>query len=152
MDNTKNTGDIDHHDGLFVSLFDHAWPRKQLNFARRLAMVTTIALTGACAAPTPPSDAELQIAKAQASIAHAADMGANEYAVAEIQSARTRLASARDAARTGNVDQAIRFSREAQIDAALAEARLQAAKAELAASQLDDGRRILKKEIERKNQ
>lgn len=124
--------------------------RKTVSHSNSFTFLGSLILLGACAAPSPPSAAELQIAATQSSISHAAAMGAVEFAPVEIQSARTRLGRARDAVRSGNVEQSLRLSREAQIDISLAEARLQAVKAEQAASQLDDGQRVLQKEIERK--
>jgi hypothetical protein len=103
-----------------------------------------------CAAPPAPTAAQVQIATAQAAISHAADMGANEYAPAEIQSARGRLERARNASVAGNSAQALQLSQEAIKDVELAEARLQSAKAERAATELSEGRRVLQTEIERK--
>jgi hypothetical protein len=116
----------------------------------RYWLVCAVAALSACAAPPQPTTADLQIAAAQASISHATDMGANEYAPTEIQSARNRLGRARDASVAGNAEQALRLSQEASKDVELAEARLQSAKAEEAAAALQEGRRVLQTEIQRK--
>jgi hypothetical protein len=79
-------------------------------------------------------------------------MGANEYAPEEIQSARTRLEAAREATKVGDFDLARRLTVESGMDAELSEARLQSVKAERAATQLQQGRRTLEVEIQRKAQ
>ncbi len=107
-------------------------------------------LLAGCATPSPPSDQ--LIATTEASIARATAMGAAEYAPAEIQSARTRLEAAREATKVGDFDLARRLTVEAGKDAELSEARLQSVKAERAAAQLQQGRRTLEIEIQRKAQ
>lgn len=112
--------------------------------------LSVLLVLGACATPAPPSDA--QIAKTQAGVAHATAMGANEYAPEDMQLARDRLGRARTAAAAGDFALATRLSLEADKDLEVAEARLQAVKAERAAAELRKGRRVLEGEIQRKAQ
>ena len=79
---------------------------------------------------------------------HAANMGANEYAPAEMQAARERLDYAQNAINAGDLAHANSLSDEALVNTRLAEAKVQSAKAEKAATELQQDRRTLQSEIQ----
>ena len=117
--------------------------------AARLAWLTAgalIVLTAAGCANAPPRSDRLQLAR-EAEV-HAANMGANEYAPAEMQAARERLDHAQNAMNAGDTPHADSLSDEALVNTHLAEAKVQSAKAEKAATELRQDRRSLQNEIQ----
>ncbi len=104
-----------------------------------------LAGSAGCANTTLKSD-KLQLARQ--SEVHAANMGANEFAPVEMQAARDRLGYAQTALDSGDLAWANALSDEALVDTRLAEAKVQAVKAEKAASELAQSRRALQSEIQ----
>ena len=81
----------------------------------------------------------------------AATAGAAELAPAELSTARDKLARATVAVTEEHHDYANRLAREAQADANLAEMKTRNTKAQKAASELGEGNRVLREELQRAN-
>jgi D-tyrosyl-tRNA(Tyr) deacylase len=88
---------------------------------------------------------------AREAVTHAAGMGGNDYAPLEMQAARQRLDYAQTALTAGDLVHADKLSDEALVNTRLAETKVQAAKAEVAANELRQGRRALQIEIQNNN-
>lgn len=81
----------------------------------------------ACASTPPPTD---QLARAESAIKRAEDARVADYASPELKSAREKLASARDAVTRDEMDLAARLADQARVDAEVATAKAEAAKAQ----------------------
>ena len=120
-------------------------PRQALRMAG-LAMGIALALaTTGCANAPLKSDKMLL---AREAVVHAANMGANTYAPAEMMAARERLDFAHNALNAGDLAHADALSDEALVNTRLAENKVQTAKAEKAATELQRDRRALQIEIQ----
>lgn len=117
--------------------------------AAALSLVAALWLA-ACASSVPPPDA--RIAVATAAVAHAAAAGGTEYAPAEMRMARDKLQRATVAITARENASADALAEQAQLDALLAEAKAESAKARKAAVALQDSSRVLKEELDRKAQ
>lgn len=126
-----------------------SFPRRRARLALSLAAVLASVALGACAT-TPPPTAEMALSTA--AVAHAAGAGANELAPAQMQTARDKLARANTAMSAKNYDAARSLAEEARVDAQLAEARAEAAKATKAADEVQRADRALREEMNRKAQ
>lgn len=116
---------------------------------RRLTpWVALAALALSACAATPPAPTA-QMAVSAAAIDQAASAGAAELAPAELRAAREKLDRARLAMNARDHTQALMLAEQAQADAQLAVTRTRAAKAEKAATSLQEDRRILREEIKR---
>ncbi|HEY1089619.1 MAG TPA: DUF4398 domain-containing protein, partial [Burkholderiaceae bacterium] len=71
---------------------------------------------------------------------------------AEMQMAREKLNQAHAAMTREDFDRARNLAQEAQVDAQLAEAKSRSGKARKAAEELQEGVRVLREELDRKNQ
>lgn len=85
---------------------------------------------------------------AREAVLHATNMGGNEFAPAEMQSARERIDYAQNALTAGDLTRANALSDEALVNTRLAEAKVQSSKAEKAASELRKDNRTLQTEIQ----
>ena len=111
----------------------------------RLGLAAVAALLiGACASTPPPNG---QVAATVAAVAHAAGAGGNEFAPQEM---RDKLQRANVAMTVKDYPAALALSREAQVDAQLAEAKAESGKARRAAESMREGNRVLREEIGRK--
>jgi len=113
-----------------------------------LANAALAALVAACASGPPLSTADLT--RAHTSIDQAEQSGAQQYAPADLQAARDKTGEAEAAANKHNTVVAQRLATEAALDAQLANARAQSAKAQHSARELDDSLNTLRSESERK--
>jgi hypothetical protein len=102
----------------------------------------------ACATTPPPTE---QMALAGAAVSRATNAGGGEVAPAEMQSARQKLENARLAMAAADNDKALLLAQEAQVDAQLAEVKARSSTARKAAEELQEGVRVLREEIYRKN-
>jgi hypothetical protein len=109
-----------------------------------LGALLVLALAGCANAPL-KSD---KLLLAREAVLHATQMGGNEYAPAEMQAARERVDFAQTALTAGDLAHAGTLSDEALVNTRLAETRVQAAKAEKAATELRQDRRTLQTEIQ----
>jgi hypothetical protein len=87
---------------------------------------------------------------AREAVVRANNMGGNTYAAAEMQAARERLDYAQNALNAGDLAHADDLSDEALVNIHLAETKVQSAKAEKAATELQLDRRTLQLEIQNK--
>jgi hypothetical protein len=103
----------------------------------------------ACASTPPPTE---QMAVADVTLAHAAAAGAAELAPAEMGLARDKMARANQAMLAKDYDTALTLSQQVQVDAQLAEARAEAARAHQSAMALQEASRALHEEMAREKQ
>lgn len=114
----------------------------------RLACVAgSLMLVAACASAPPAPDAALDAAKVAIANAEKADAG--HHAGAELGEARQKLASADDAVAAEKMVLAERFAQESRVQAELASARTEAAKAAAVNEELKRGAVALNEELER---
>jgi len=112
------------------------------------AALCAAALALAACASTPPPTA--QMALANAALAHAAGSGSAELAPGEMALARDKMARANQAMATKDYDTALRLSQQVQLDAQVAEARAESARAGKSATALQEASRALAEEMARK--
>lgn len=101
-----------------------------------------------CSSKMPPPTQK--IALTEAAINQAEASGAVEYAPVEMRSAREKLAQARTAMNLEENKKALQLAEQAEVDAQLAEAKARTAKSQRAVTELQEGIKTLKMEIERK--
>jgi hypothetical protein len=101
-----------------------------------------------CASAPPPTE---QMAVSKAALANAVSAGGSEYAPVEMRTAQEKMDRANRAMEREDYENARWLAEEAQADARLAEKKAQSAKAEKAASAMQDAIRVLREEIERKS-
>lgn len=116
----------------------------------KLILYLGITLVLVSCASTKPSMQEL--AQTEAVINQADQVGAEEYAPLEIRESRKKLQQARELEAEEKYDKAQRLAIRAEVDAELAQAKALSEKAQNAVQQLRDSIRLLKEEIERKQQ
>jgi hypothetical protein len=109
----------------------------------RFAAAAAIAGLAACASGPLPNE---QIAVAQASVRHAEQSGAPEFAPVELAAARDKLSRAERAAADHEVQPATMLAEQANVDAELAEATAQEHRSRQAAIQLDASLQALSQE------
>jgi len=97
-----------------------------------LAAFAAISLAG-CSTTKPPTE---KIAQADLDVRTAAEAKAADFAPAELQKAREKLARAKQAMSAQNYDEARRLAESAQVDAELAEAKADTAILRRAADQI----------------
>ncbi len=105
-------------------------------------------LLAGCASTPAPTE---QLAVSAAAVSRADSAGAATLAPAEMQMAREKLDQARLAMTREDFDNARNLAQEAQVDAQLAEAKSRSGKARKAAGELQEGVRVLRDELDRKN-
>lgn len=116
---------------------------------RALAVIGCAAIfLAGCASVPPPTD---QMAVSKAAIANAVSAGGSEYAAVEMRSAQEKMDRAQRAMAKEDYIEARRLAEEAQTDAKLAEKLAQSAKAQRAANVTQEDSRVLREEINRKN-
>jgi len=106
----------------------------------------TLALA-ACATTPPPT---AQMALANAALAHAVGAGGAELAPAEMALARDKMIRANQAMATKDYGTALVLSQQVQLDAQVAEARAESARAGKSATALQEASRALSEEMARK--
>jgi hypothetical protein len=111
-------------------------------------LIASLALAlGACASTPAPTE---QVAVATAAVNSAAAAGGTEGAPLEMKAARDKLARANAAMVAKDYDIARALAQQSQVDAQLAQARTEAAKAQKAADETQDAARALREEMNRK--
>ena len=100
-----------------------------------------------CASTKPPTQ---ELARTEAVINQADQVGAEEYAPLEIREARKKLQQARELESEEKYEKAKRMAIRAEVDAELAEAKTLSEKAQNAVKQLRESIKLLKEEIGRK--
>lgn len=117
--------------------------------ARAGFFIALLIIASACASTKPPTD---EIARTQAAINQAEQVGARNYAPLEIREARKKLDEANKLIEQKNYDRARRMADQAEVDAQLAEAKTLSEKAQKAVRELRESIRILKEEIAQNQQ
>jgi hypothetical protein len=110
--------------------------------------LTVAFLIGGCAS-TPPVPNE-RLAVAEAAVNRASSTSTSENAPAELQIAIAKLASARQAVASEDMELAGRLAEQAVVDAQVAELRAQAARSKKSALESQEAARVLREEIDRK--
>lgn len=114
---------------------------------KRLLLWTAAVSLAACAAVPAPVE---ELAVAEAAVAHAAAAGAQELAPSELGMARDKLSRAKLMVNAQEPQQARRLAQQAQLDALVAEAKTESAKARRAADEVSAASRALREEMGRK--
>lgn len=102
-----------------------------------------------CANVAPPKE---QIAVSKVAVTNAAREGGTEFAPVEMRTAQDKLNNAIQAMAAEDYKKAQLLAEQAQVDAQLATAKARSAKAQKAATTVEEDIRVLRKEIERKSQ
>ena len=102
-----------------------------------------------CASIPPPTE---QIAVSKAAVSNATRAGGNEFASADMRAAQDKLDRAIQAMTAEDYDNARLLAEQAQVDAQLAAAKAGSAKAQQAATAVQEDSEVLRKEIDRKSQ
>ena len=114
---------------------------------RIVGLAGSLLLVAACASAPPAPDAAIDAAKVAIANAEKADAG--HHAGPELGEARQKLASADDAVTDENMILAERFAQESRVQAELASARTEAAKAAAVNKEMERGADALSEEMER---
>jgi predicted S18 family serine protease len=125
----------------------HSHTRACTMAALLLAAASTPFLAGCASTPPPPT---AQVAVSDAAVTRAVNAGGNEWAPAEMRSARDKLDQAKQAMADRNYEKALSLATEAQVDARLAESKADASKAKKASDALQESNRVLRDELSRK--
>ena len=107
-------------------------------------LVAAILIVG-CAG-TPPTE---QMAVSKVAVTNATSAGGNEFAPLPLRSAMEKMDAAEQAMSEEDYPLARQLAEQAQVDAQLAAATARSAKAQKAASALQEDNRVLRKEIDR---
>jgi hypothetical protein len=106
-----------------------------------------VAIFIAGCAGNPPTE---QMAVSKVAVSNASSAGGNEFAPIQLRSAMEKMDAAERAMTAEDYVLARQLAEEAQVDAQLAAATARSAKAQKAASALQEDNRVLRKEIDRK--
>jgi hypothetical protein len=112
------------------------------------AIGCTAFIIAGCASIPPPTE---QMAVSKSALANAVSAGGSEYAPVEMRTAQEKMDRANRAMDKEDYENARWLAEEAQADARLAEKKAQSAKAQKAASVMQDDIRVLREEINRKS-
>lgn len=112
-----------------------------------VSLLAATALFTGCASSVPAPNQ--QVLASEAAVTSATSAGAADLAPTELRTARDKLAQAKVAVAAEHNEHASRLAREVQADANLAEAKARNAKAQKAASELGEGNRVLREELQR---
>ncbi|MDO8962089.1 MAG: DUF4398 domain-containing protein [Methylophilus sp.] len=110
------------------------------------AMVSLLLLGGCASKPVPPT-AELQAAEQAITSAERARVA--DYAPVELSEARDKLSAARSAVQEEKMVKAQRLAQQSRVDAELASAKAEVAKARVVNEQMQKGTDTLKQEMQR---
>ena len=117
---------------------------------RTISALGCTAVVFAGCASTPPAPTE-QMAVSKSALANAVSAGGGEYAPVELRTAQDKMDRANRAMDKQDYENARWLAEEAESDARLAEKKAQSAKAQKAASVMQDDIRVLREEINRKS-
>jgi len=110
------------------------------------ASLLVLSMTG-CASTPPPT---AQMAVSNAALAHAVAAGSVELAPTEMAMARDKMMRANQSMANKDYDTALTLAQQAQLDAQVAEAKAEAAKAGKSVTALQEASRALREEMARK--
>lgn len=112
------------------------------------AIACAAVVIAGCASIPPPTE---QMAVSKSALANAVSAGGSEYAPVEMRTAQEKMDRANRAMDKEDYVNARWLAEEAQADARLAEKKAHSAKAQKAASVMQDDIRVLREEINRKS-
>lgn len=115
--------------------------------AAALLAAAGLLLVGACASAPAPTD---QMAVSEAAVTQATSAGGAEFAPLEMGLARDKLHRAQVAMIAKDYTEARTLAQQAQVDAQLAVVKSRAGKAGRAATEVQEGSRALREELDRK--
>lgn len=124
---------------------------KSVVFGTSAAIVTLFAailLNGCSSAAPRPDDA---LIRAKTAVDQATTAGSGQYAPVDLNTAGSKLQSANEEETKGNYKQAKYLAEESQVDAELALAKTQDAKAQEAANQVRQSNQALKNQVNQPN-
>ncbi len=110
-------------------------------------LASAVVLAGACASSPPEPTSALDAARSAITTAEKANAG--QYAAVELGDARQKLAMADKAVKNNSMIGAEQLADEARVDAELASARTEAAKAALVNKEMQVGAKALTEEMQR---
>lgn len=113
-----------------------------------VAVAAAMFMTACASTPAVPAPTE-QMAVSRATVNAASSAGASEFAPVQLRSAMDKMDAAERAMGAHNYDLARTMAEQAQVDAQLAAAAARAGKAQKASAALQEGDRVLRKELER---
>jgi Domain of unknown function (DUF4398) len=100
-----------------------------------------------CASIPPPTE---QMAVSRAAVSQAQNAGAAQHAPVELRNAQSKLDGATDAMKREEYEKAKRLAEQAEVDAKLAAVKADTARARAAVAELQEGIRVLRRELERR--
>ncbi len=109
-------------------------------------IVASSALAAGCASG--PDLADTGIVRAETTIDNAAQSGAQEHSLSELDDAREKLVAAKLAAEQGDEEQAARLAEEAELKAQVAMAQAQYAEADTSLREVQKGIDLLRRELQ----
>lgn len=115
-------------------------------------LAAAVAISGCAGTSSKKEDMSLaneQISIARSDVSNAINAGGNEFAPLQVRSAMDKIGNAEQAMRAKEYSRARQLAEQARVDAQLAESMARAAKAQRAADELREGRRILREELVR---
>jgi len=118
--------------------------------ALAVLLLASAALTAGCSSNKPVAREQLGAGKTSVD-AMATSMATTDLSVAEMATARDKLAQAQAAERAGDWDKARRLAEQADIDAQVARAKIAADKSLKAAAELDASLATLREELNRQS-
>lgn len=121
----------------------HSTPR----LAGLFLVTAVLALSVGCSSLKTPATADVAVSKA--AVQNAVDAGGGQFAPAEMNAAREKMALANKAMASKDYKLATELANQAQADAKLAQSKANSAKAQAAADALQDDIRVLRVELER---
>ncbi len=116
---------------------------------RNIGIMAVTALFISGCAGNPPTE---QMAVSKVAISNATSAGSNEFAPLALRSAMEKMDAAERAMAAEDYILARQLAEQSQVDAQLALATARSTKAQKAANALQEGNRVLRKEIDRKAQ
>ena len=119
-----------------------------MNNISKYAIGLGAALLVGCASVPAPTE---QVAVSKAAVANAVSAGGPEFAAPDMRSAQDKLARANQAMVAEDYESARWLAEHAQADADLAAAKARSAKAQKAASAVQEDSRVLQEELNRKS-
>ncbi|WP_350133323.1 DUF4398 domain-containing protein [Nitrosomonas sp.] len=120
----------------------------QMMLTAGVAVISAIFMAGCASIPAPTE----QMAVSKAAVNNALSAGSNEFAPVQLKSAMEKMDAAERAMTDRNYELARQLAEQAQIDAKLAGTMARSSKAQKAADALQEGSRVLRKEIDRQTQ
>lgn len=118
-------------------------------YLKILPIIAGLGLLTACGSTSPPTQ---QLTETRMVIEQAQQVGAEQYAPLQLRDAGIKLEQAREAVENEEYDKALRLLEHARVDAELAQVKALSGKSQEAAKELRESIRVLKEELEMKNQ